>query len=77
MRPLRLCGGGGQKRSVQQDDCRPRGAEGVNGSVHCLMTFYVNTNDLFGYFAYLSSKENLILYLDWLIIRELYLNLQP
>jgi len=24
---------------------------------------------------YLSSKENLILYLDWLIIRKIYLNL--
>ena len=39
MRPRRLCGGGGQKRSVQQDDYHPRGSEKMNDSVHCLMIF--------------------------------------
>jgi hypothetical protein len=31
----------------QQSECRPRDAVDVNGSVHCLMIFYVIINVLF------------------------------
>jgi hypothetical protein len=50
--PRRLRGGGGEQRGEQQDECRPRRAEDVNGSVHvhCLMIFYVIINVLFGYY---------------------------
>jgi hypothetical protein len=34
----------------QQDDCRPRGVEEMNDSVHCLMIFYVIIYVLFGYY---------------------------
>ena len=44
--PRRLRGGGGEQRGEQQDECRPRRAEEMIGSVHCLMIFYVNINVL-------------------------------
>jgi hypothetical protein len=36
----------------QQDECRPRGAENVNGSVHvhCCFVFYVNIPFISNYF---------------------------
>ena len=33
-----------QMGGEQQDDCRPRGAEEMNDSVHCLISFYVYMN---------------------------------
>jgi len=42
--PCRLRGGGGQQRGEQQDECRSRGAEKMNGSVPCLISFYVYIN---------------------------------
>ena len=40
-------------RDLRQDECRPRGAEEMIGSVHCLMIFYVIIDVLFGYYLYL------------------------
>ena len=39
-----------QMGGEQQDECRPRRAEEMIGSVHCLMIFYVIINVLFGYY---------------------------
>jgi phosphoglucomutase len=41
----------------QQDECRPRRAEGVNDSVHCLMIFYVIINVLSDNYLYLCSRK--------------------
>jgi hypothetical protein len=47
-----------QMGGEQQDECRPRRAEEMIGSVHCLMIFYVIINVLFGYYLYLCSQES-------------------
>jgi len=41
-----------QMGGEQQDECRPRGAENVNGSVHvhCCFVFYVNIPFISNYF---------------------------
>ena len=45
-----------QMGGEQQDECRPRRAEEMIGSVHCLMIFYVIINVLSDNYLYLCTQ---------------------
>ena len=47
-----------QMGGEQQDECRPRRAEEMIGSVHCLMIFYVIIDVLSDNYLYLCTQES-------------------